>query len=111
MSNEIEYIDEEGCTWESYQDYVFSRFGYMAYDSDTAAKVLETLKELYFGNQNNEQHYFIRESKGYEWAFQALLLEILSKADFTEYGTSPRGSWLTDKGRKLLKPIFEPESK
>ncbi len=31
-----------------------------------------------------------------------LILEILGNRDFTEYGTSPRGSWLTSKGEELL---------
>jgi DNA-binding MarR family transcriptional regulator len=31
-----------------------------------------------------------------------LILEMLGGKDFTEYGTSPRGSWLTEKGEQLL---------
>lgn len=32
-----------------------------------------------------------------------LILEVLGDADITEYGTSPRGSWLTPEGEQLLK--------
>jgi DNA-binding MarR family transcriptional regulator len=31
-----------------------------------------------------------------------LILEVLADRNFTEYGTSPRGSWLTPKGERLL---------
>jgi hypothetical protein len=31
------------------------------------------------------------------------ILEVLASKDFTEYGSSPRGSWLTDAGEALLK--------
>ena len=31
-----------------------------------------------------------------------LILHITSDLDLTEYGTSPRGSWLTEDGRKYL---------
>lgn len=104
-----EFIDEEECHWGSYDEYVFSKFGYWAYDRDTADKVKQVLRELYFGNGKSGEGYFIRASDGFEWAFQALLLEILSSHNITEYGTSPRGSWLTEKGRTLLTKMFEGE--
>lgn len=34
-----------------------------------------------------------------------LILHVLSHYDLVEYGTSPRGSWITDKGRDYLKFI------
>ena len=106
--SDIEYVDENGCSWDSYKNYVYSKFGYWSYDGDTEEKVFQLLKELYFGNMpDSPGQYFIRNSEGYEWAFQALLLEVLSSNDFTEYGTSPRGAWLTRKGRELLRPLME----
>lgn len=102
---ENEFIGPDGCYHESYKDYVFSEFGYMAYDGKTANLVLELLKELWDGQHPN--HYFIRESENdYEWAFQAFMLEILASKDIIEYGTSPRGGWLTNKGKNLLQPLF-----
>lgn len=32
-----------------------------------------------------------------------LILEVLAFHNITEYGTSPRGSWLTDEGEELLR--------
>ena len=34
-----------------------------------------------------------------------LILSVLAEYNFIEYGTSPRGSWLTPKGIKLLEEI------
>jgi hypothetical protein len=95
-----EYVCENGTSWPKYEDYVFNLFGYSNYDGLTRGKVIETLTELERGC------YFIRDSEGYEWAFQSLLLGVLCSAGLTEYGSSPRGSWLTEKGKKVLAPMF-----
>ena len=34
-----------------------------------------------------------------------LIQYILCSMDFAEYGTSPRGCWLTEKGEKMLKEV------
>ena len=117
LNDQTEYVDSEGRPWDSYVNYVFGQFGYHRYDDDTAEKVLELLKELYFGNMliddqddpndRSNRRYFIRKSEGYEWAFQAFVLEMLSSHNLTNYGTSPRGSWLESNGKALLKPLFE----
>lgn len=39
---------------------------------------------------------------GVDKRYVHLILEVLADRDFTEYGTSPRGSWLTEKGEQLL---------
>lgn len=37
-----------------------------------------------------------------DWRYTHLILEVLGRGDFTEYGVSPRNSWLTEKGESLL---------
>ena len=106
MSEDGIYRRRRHKRYSSYRGYVFSQFGYMEYDSDTAECVLQVLRELYFGNRDDGS-YLIRDSDGYEWAFQALLLEILASKELIEYGTNPRDGWLTQKGRNLLEPLFD----
>jgi len=36
-----------------------------------------------------------------------LILEMAARADYLEYGCSPRGGWLTEKGEKLLRDATE----
>ena len=44
----------------------------------------------------------IAERFGYDPKYVHLMLEVLAYHEMTEYGTSPRGSWLTDAGSELL---------
>lgn len=43
---------------------------------------------------------------GFQSEFVQLIQYILSTLDYAEYGTSPKGCWLTAKGEKMLK-LFE----
>lgn len=101
-----EYEDVDGCHWDHYEDYVFYQFGYSNYSGETRNAVMKTLHELWLAKSTKDGHYFIRKSEGFEWCFQELLLGILDHSGLTEYGTSPRGSWLTKKGLDLLNPLF-----
>lgn len=40
------------------------------------------------------------------WLFISELISL----DFAEYGTSPRGAWLTEKGKRLKKIVLENEN-
>jgi hypothetical protein len=101
------FIGSDGCHWDTYQEMVFGEFRFHPYSGETEAAVLAVLKKLW----DNElpKLYFVDATvlSPDQFVFEEFLMGVLSNYDLTEYGTSPRGSWLTDKGKKLLGPLFE----
>lgn len=74
-----------------------------SYDSAVDLDVLNVLGELYKARKNDEAIFYTKISKNLNMAetHVELIQFILCGADFAEYGTSPRGCWLTDKGIKF----------
>lgn len=49
----------------------------------------------------------IAERMGLDQKYVHLVLEVIASKDLTEYGSSPRGSWLTDRGEAILRLATE----
>jgi hypothetical protein len=72
----------------------------VGYDSTITDDVHAVLRLL-----NDERALFydkIADRLGRDKLYVHLILEVLADRGFTEYGTSPRGSWLTEEGEQLL---------
>jgi Mn-dependent DtxR family transcriptional regulator len=72
----------------------------VGYDGEIVEDVFNVMRLL-----RNERPVFfdkIAATLALEEKYVHLILEVLADKDMTEYGTSPRGSWLTDKGEALL---------
>ncbi len=75
--------------------------GYSSEVDDAIIKVMQLIrdKRLIFYSD-------ICKITGFQSEFVQLVQYILSTMDYAEYGTSPRGCWLTPTGEKMLK-VFE----
>jgi hypothetical protein len=91
LTTKTEYIDNEGVTWGSYEDYVVTGLCGLCgcADSDIEEDLLAILR-------SPDGVIDIERDKYHE-----LLLHVLDNADLLEHGTSIRYSWLNEKGREV----------
>lgn len=102
----FEFEDEEGCFWPSYKDYFIDKylFGAGAYDSEIADDAINVLK--YLGEKHEAFYYTdVAKALNLDPKYVAVFLDLFAHSNLTEYGTSPRGSWLTDKGEEALEQV------
>jgi hypothetical protein len=102
------FEDENGCSWDSYKDYFVGEvlFGAGFYDEEIADDAVNILKFL--GQERSNFYYTdIAKELNLDSKYVAVFLDLFARADLTEYGCSPRGSWLTPKGREVLSKLME----
>lgn len=94
-----EYLDRDGVTWPSYEDYIFvGLLGYCGcYDDELFSDVLAVFKAFDEGCC----YYTDIRVEGPP-RYKELILHDLTRAGLLEHGTSVRASWLTDAGRRVL---------
>jgi len=106
-----QFIDEDKCEWESYEQYVWSGVLDLCgcYSESLFDLTFEILGKLYEAKITKDGSYFYdyKEQSQHYTDLQELILHNLSRANLTEHGCSVRGGWLTDKGFKLCEMIYE----
>ena len=85
-------------------------------------KLLDRSSWLFYGDWEEEMSLFVREilkNEFREYGFEEiklegdkkvaywLLLSELVRLNLAEYGTSPRGAWLTEEGKKFKEIVME----
>lgn len=92
-----EYIDDEGVTWDSYEDYVAIGLCGLCGCGDQSIHedLINILKSPDGVIQTDDSKYSM------------LLLHVLDHADLIEHGSSVRYSWLTEKGKKIRAKLNE----
>lgn len=99
-----EYIDEEGCSWESAEEwYVLDVLG-LCGCCDTELYD-DLLKVIYAFEESDGSLYYDKLPIGGSEKYKELILHIMNDKDILEHGFSARGSWLTEKGRKILRKL------
>jgi len=94
---EFGYIDEDGTSWDSPAEYLqIEILGFCGCGNPEEVMVyvkemLEKLDNKQWGNYDDMPYMFF-----VEWA---------DHNEFTEHGCTVRCSWLSDKGKELLKDI------
>lgn len=76
--------------------------GYNGSIDDLMLNVLELSDSQKY---ENSWYAHIAKKAGVPEDYVELINYVLCSADLMEYGTSPRGAWLTEEGRKLLAKI------
>jgi hypothetical protein len=104
MNNDFDFVDSTGISWHNYEDYVFNQFGYANYSSSTRDFVVSVLESLYIGDNTNFRYTNCKSEL--EECFVEYIMSALEHVGISEYGTSPRYSWLTKLGVELLAPMF-----
>lgn len=109
MSDQIEYVDENGCTWESYKDFVWGEvLGFCGCHGSSTEYVFDLLKEMYVREKNGEIFYFdYKNENKLVPILQELCLFVFDKVEITEHGGSVRGCWLSKKGKDICSKLFE----
>jgi hypothetical protein len=98
----VEFEDETGCTYPSYEAYFLDKYcsGIGLYDSELADGVFDVINCLM--PPYALFYTAICAKIGLHHFNVAVILDVLAHNNLTEYGTSPRGSWLTPEGVKAF---------
>jgi hypothetical protein len=96
----MEYTDEEGIVYRSYHEYVEDLCGLCECRDDDIPQDIFTVLEKYRTSEYNQTSYTDFDIEG-PLKYKELLLHLLDGKGLLEHGTSIRGSWLTDKGKKV----------
>lgn len=78
--------------------------GYLSYNGEVALEVYNVLRLSEGGNAWYEE---IAKKLNLKDTHVELIKYILCVYELLEYGTSPRGAWLTDKGQVLLDKLIK----
>jgi hypothetical protein len=95
------YIDNEGCSWESIEDWLFiGILGGCGCGSGNSfgENVLELLN--YFGTPHQQRD--MTEVNPYDGGTYELLAHWMDSKDLLEHGSSIGGSWLAERGKEIL---------
>ena len=72
---------------------------FLTYNGEIDSDILDILKES--GGENN-WYMEVAETLSLDPKYVELILHYLAHLDLVDYGTSPRGAWISEKGRKYL---------
>jgi hypothetical protein len=103
----MDYIDEEGCSWDSPFDWFWIGIlggcgcGSSEELAERAFKLLEN-----FSHDDIDKRFSVYDKVGDE-----ILAHWFDSLDLTEHGSSVYGSWLSPKGEKIYKNIKDLISK
>jgi len=107
-----DYTDEEGCSWESIEDwFLIDQFGLCGcYDETIVLEIRTLLKELYNAHKADKSFYYTdpkaQDRNLFFDAFRELILHRFDRKGWTEHGIGVRGCWLTDKGVEMYEKIY-----
>ena len=91
------YVDKDGCNWDSRSDYLQIEILGLC-GCGNPYEVMLYVKEM-FEKLDNSQW------EPYENMPYMFFVYWANEEDFAEHGSTARCSWLTDKGKELLKDI------
>jgi hypothetical protein len=99
-STDFDYIDQDGTSYNSPQEWVWSFLGGCGCGSsdDFAEKCV---KLLYYFSLPHDERDLKGEVNPYEHEVYELLAHWFDSIGFIEHGTSVSSSWLSEKGRKI----------
>lgn len=93
---------------ERAEKYWIEELGFCGCYGESFVFFFQVLDEIWQKNKANEVYFYrYKETSDLEQGFQELCLMIMDKDQLTEHGSSVRGSWLTEKGRKLAEELFD----
>lgn len=104
-SIEYDYIDEQGCSWDSPESWFWSGVlgGCGCGSSDyLAERAIRLLKNFSLRGDDWDKRFSIYDRIGDE-----ILAHWFNDKELTEHGTSIYGSWLTKKGERVLGVLNE----
>lgn len=101
----MEYIDEQGCSWDSYRDYILGGLlGICGCNDEELTNDIITVL-LAFDKKAGEAPYYTELLPKNSRKYVELILHNLDHAGLLEHGTSVRGSWTTEKGQEVIKKL------
>lgn len=106
IEGEYGYIDKNGLSWDSPDEWVVMDLCGLCGCGDDSIKediikVLIAIADRHDRDWPDDWEQPIKDEKYYE-----LILHILTNADLLEHGGSVYGSWPTDKGEEVLRIIL-----
>jgi hypothetical protein len=97
-----EYVDKNGCAWDSEEDYFFMEVCGFCGCSDR--EILDDLLTILDKMANDRENcYYTKLGIAGPEKYIEALLGILDNAGLIEHGTAIRGSWLTEAGGDICK--------
>lgn len=101
------YITIDGLSYENFRQYVLCLLGFCGCSADEPINdCIKAIKE--YSKHDGTCWYEDLGIKG-EKKYLELLLAVLDNAGLIEHGFTIRGSWLTDKGKKIAEGLNKNE--
>lgn len=100
----FEYTDTEGVSWSSPKNkFSISVMGFCGCTSDHLVDLAWNMfVALYQASKSEGSWFYDYKEKSEDYcSLQECILAILDKQEIIEHGSSIRGSWLTEKGKKM----------